>query len=43
LLALRGSGDIQLARLSARSLEVRLAGAGNVAIDGAGLVRAANE
>jgi len=33
LLVLKGSGDIQLARLSARSLEVRLAGAGNVGID----------
>lgn len=34
LLVLKGSGDIQLARLSARSLEVRLAGAGNVAVGG---------
>jgi hypothetical protein len=33
LLVLDGSCDIQFARLSARSLEVRLAGAGNVAID----------
>jgi hypothetical protein len=34
LLVLAGGNDIQLARLSARSLDVRLAGSGDVAIDG---------